>query len=136
MDQDKLGDAGRASRRTRYRRGGFLPFEEARAYARSLNLKGRDEWSTWAKSTARPANIPASPSKPYKDKGWLGWGDWLGTLRTQRGTFLSFKEAREYARSLNLKSQGAWAEWTKSAARPSNIPASPTDVYKNKGWLG
>ena len=27
----------------------------------------------------RPDDIPSDPGRVYKDKGWAGWADWLGT---------------------------------------------------------
>ena len=107
----------------------FLPFEEAREFTHSLNLKTEKEWREWSKSGMRPSNIPGSPDKTYKNKGWLGWDDFLGN------NFLPFEEAREYARSLNLKNQIEWQKWSKSGMRPSNIPGNPDKTYKNKGWL-
>ena len=50
--------------------------------------------------------------------------------------FLPFKQALEYARSLNLKGQAAWVMWTKSKDRPSNIPSAPHIIYKHDGWQG
>ena len=48
-------------------------------YARSLNLKCKDEWKAWCKSGKRPANIPGCPDKVYKHDGWHGYAHWLGT---------------------------------------------------------
>ncbi len=56
---------------------GWRPFEEARAYARSLKLKGSNEWRVFSASSDRPADIPSSPDQVYKDQGWASWGDWL-----------------------------------------------------------
>ncbi len=47
----------------------FLPFEEARAYARPLGLRTRTEWAAWAKSTDRPASIPSSPLSHLQEPG-------------------------------------------------------------------
>jgi superfamily II DNA or RNA helicase len=55
----------------------FLPFEEARFFVHSLQLKKLDEWYAWRKTTNRPSDIPTDPSIIYKDH-WLSWGDWLG----------------------------------------------------------
>ena len=109
----------------------FLPFEEAREYARSLNLKNTTDWKKWSKTKERPSNIPSDPLRTYKDTGWQGWGDFLGNGNLE---FLPFEEAREYARSLNLKNNIEWRKWSKSEMRPSNIPSSPNRFYKNKGW--
>jgi superfamily II DNA or RNA helicase len=58
----------------------FLPFEEAREFVRSLNLKNNREWSKWSKSGMRPSNIPGDPNTVYKNKGWKSWADFLGTI--------------------------------------------------------
>lgn len=50
--------------------------------------------------------------------------------------FLSFEEARKYARSLRLTSSVKWFEHCKSNDFPNNIPKRPEDYYKNKGWKG
>ena len=57
----------------------FLPFKKALFYARSLNLKSKDDWKAWCKSGERPANIPCCPEKVYTHEGWQGYGHWLGT---------------------------------------------------------
>ena len=116
----------------------FLPFEEAKEYARSLELKKHKEWWEWSKSGMKPSNIPTNPNKIYKNKGWLGWGDFLGTgnVAPKNREYLSFKQARDLVRSKKFKNQTEWEEWSKSGMRPSNIPGSPDGVYKNKGWLG
>jgi hypothetical protein len=66
----------------------------------------------------------------YKDKGWVGYGDWLGT------SFLPFTEARDFVRKLGLKNYHEWNDWRTSDKRPKNIPSSPRSVYANKGWCG
>ena len=113
----------------------FLSFEEARVYARSLNLNC-EEWIEYSKSSDRPNNIPSNPSTVYKNKGWINMLDFLGTvsMSNRDRVFLSFEEAKEFARSLGLQSQIAWIEYCKSGDKPINIPSNPNCVYKNKGW--
>ena len=53
-------------------------FEEARGYARSLRLKSKKEWQEWRKTKERPPDIPSSPDRVYKGKGWIGLADFLG----------------------------------------------------------
>ena len=115
----------------------FLPFEEAREFVRSLGLKSSIEWSEYCKSGKRPNNIPSAPSKVYKNKGWKGMGDWLGTGRIadQFKVYRPFKEARKFARSLGLKNAGEWQEYSKSEDKPDDIPSRPSRTYKNKGWI-
>ena len=111
----------------------FLPFKEARAYVRSMELNGQKEWQEWARSS-RPNSIPSSPSTIYKDE-WVGLVDWLGAGKvcTRTKVFLPFKEARAYVRSIKLNGQREWFEWAKSF-RPDNIPSSPHTIYKDE-WV-
>jgi hypothetical protein len=69
---DWLGTGAIAPHKRPYR-----PFEEARAHVRRLGLKSGANWRAWAKSSARPPDIPAAPDRVYKARGWIGWGDWL-----------------------------------------------------------
>ena len=85
-----------------------------------------------------PAKIPSTPHAVYKHDGWQGYGHWLGTGNQVGGKldFLPFKEALLYARSLKLKTQKEWDAWSKSGARPVNMPASPHRTYTHDGWQG
>ncbi|TYQ26379.1 methyltransferase domain-containing protein [Pseudanabaena sp. UWO311] len=116
----------------------YRPFEEARAFARILLLKGREEWIVWAKNGEKPDDIPTNPPQTYKDKGWLGWGDWLGTdsIANQNRVFLPFDDARAFVHKLQLKNQKQWREWVKNDKIPDYIPANPARTYKDKGWNG
>lgn len=113
-------------------------FEEARAYARSLRLSGRAEWEKLSKSGARPNDIPLIASQTYKNKGWLGWADFLGTNNVQGGQqiFRDFFDARAYVRLLKLSGYGEWKRWSKSGDKPDNIPSNPDKTYKSAGWSG
>ena len=108
----------------------FLPFEEGRKFVCSLNFKGQSEWREFAKSGSLPDDIPATLDRVYKDKGWTGYRDWLGT------EYLPFEEARKLSRSLNLKSTTEWIKFAKSDNLPIGIPASPQHFYKEQGWAG
>jgi hypothetical protein len=57
----------------------FLPHTEARAYIRKLGLKNQREWNIFRKSKKRPAFIPTNPHRVYRNDGWKGLRDWLGT---------------------------------------------------------
>ena len=69
---------------------GFLPFEEARAFARGLGLKNDKEWREWRKLN-RSSNIPTHPDRDYRGHEWKGCGDFLGTgnVKNNRGRHLS-----------------------------------------------
>ena len=116
----------------------YRPFVEAREFARKLNLNTRAEWRNLAQSGQLPADIPKAPDYKYKDQGWEGYGDWLGTgaIQAQARTYLPFKEARDFARTLNLKSWSDWRTYVKTNSLPRDIPACPERVYREKGWKG
>ena len=59
----------------------FLPFREARAFVRLLDLSSSKEWSGFCKAGLLPHEIPKNPHRIYAAKGWEGWRDWLGTGR-------------------------------------------------------
>jgi hypothetical protein len=73
---DWLGPGRVANKDRQYR-----PFAAAREFVRGLGLKSREDWSAYAKSGKRPADIPAYPEGVYANEGWSGVGDWLGTGR-------------------------------------------------------
>ena len=116
----------------------FLPFEEALAVARSLNLASSNEWKVWSREGLRPPDVPASPGEIYKDRGWQGWGHWLGTGNQGNPTvpFLPFEDALAVARSLGLASSTEWRAWCKEGMCPPNVPRGPNEVYKDAGWQG
>ena len=114
----------------------YRSFEEARKYARSLNLKNEKEWRKVIKTNKFPEDIPHNPLGFYKEQ-WIGMGDWLGSGQRNRNIpYKPFKEARKYAKSLNLKSSSEWVKHTKKPGFPEDIPKDPRIVYKNKGWKG
>jgi hypothetical protein len=113
----------------------YLPFEEARSFARSQNLKSQKEWKAFVKSESIPQNIPATPQQFYAGKGWNGWWDFLG-ISGRINKYVDFEEARTYVHTLNLKTIEEWDTFSKSERKPHNIPYSPYQVYRHKGWNG
>lgn len=113
----------------------WLPFEEAREYARSLGLKSTIEWQAFVKTKVIPSNIPKRPDNAYKNSGWISWGDWLGTERRIRG-YRSFEDAKKVALSLKLSSRSHWIVAYDEGLIPNDIAKNPDISYKNKGWLG
>ncbi len=125
---DWLG-TGFVHRRLRH----YRPFTEARDFARSLGLKSTAEWYDRVKG-GLPIDTPASPEHVYAKQGRISWGDWLGTgaIAARLRPYRSFPEAREFARSLGLKSVAEW--WARTSQLPEDIPASPQKVYVGQGW--
>jgi len=115
----------------------FLRFEEAREYIRNLDLKNAQQWQHYykgdLKDLIKPDNIPWNPQVVYAEN-WVNMKDWLGTA------WRSFEEAREYVRNLGLDGQIQWRQYCKGELlghepKPSDIPASPSSVYENTGWI-
>jgi superfamily II DNA or RNA helicase len=140
---DWLGTGTVASFLKKYRQ-----FGRARTFARSLNLNSETEWRAFSRKRLPnkgnlPADIPANPSQTYRNKGWLGWGDWLGTNRiaSQKIKYRDFIEARLFARSLQLKKGTEWrllcaGLLPEKGKLPVDIPANPYQTYSGKGWVG
>ena len=112
-------------------------FEDARKFAHTLELNTLNEWTKFTQSNRRPDDIPVHPERTYKNE-WKGSGDWLGTgtVASKDRVYRPFKEAREFAQSLNFKSRKDWEKYSKSGQKPEDIPFLPRRNYKNewKGW--
>ena len=111
-------------------------FEEAREFALSLAaINTLKEWVDYARSGKLPNDIPRDPRNAYKNKGWKGMGDWLGTgyVATFRRQYLPLAEVKDFARSLKIKTQHEWQKYCKVNKLPDNIPANPDTVYKKQG---
>ena len=108
----------------------FLFFEDAQKKAQAFGFKNRRDYQ------ARCKNIPGLPSNPdinYKDKGWKGWGDFLGTGRSPQVSeeILPFEEAREKAQEFGFKDRYHYFAMYESIPE---LPRYPEIVYRNKGW--
>jgi hypothetical protein len=114
---DWLG-TGRVS--TKLRR--FRSFKEARAFARGLGLKSIADWRAYCGSGKKPHDIPVHPYGAYAKDGWSNWSDWLGTatVASYLREYRSFKEARDYVRSLGLTK----IEWPTTAS-----PATSQKIF-------
>ena len=130
---DWLGSGTVASRLKKYR-----TFEEARDFVHRLKLKSVKEWKDYCKAGQKPEDIPAKPERTYKQDGWKGLGDWLGTgsIASFLREYKPFEEAREFVHKLELKSGEEWKDYCKSGQKPEDIPAYPNQTYKQVGWKG
>jgi hypothetical protein len=78
-----------------------------------------------------PTDIPLDPNSYYKGKGWNGFADFLGTTRQ----WLPFEQAREFVRSLGIKSQDEYLNYCRSGKRQTDIPSDPDRVYKGRAGM-
>ena len=106
-----------------------LSYEEARKFVRKLGFRSSTDWYEYRISGKRPKNIPTHPEKVYK-KEWIDMYDFLGTKPVQ---YVSFKQARKFVRSLNIKSATEWVDWCRKNKRPLGIPNHLSDIY-NEEW--
>lgn len=139
---DWLGTGNIANQLKEYR-----SFHEARKFVHTLQLQSRNEWQKYCygeihRKGIKPDDIPFKPQRTYKNKGWSGWGDWLGTgyvanfLRKYR----SFFKARAFVHRLHLKGASEWKKYCKGelkgkGKKPIDIPYSASKIYKDKGWI-
>jgi hypothetical protein len=137
----------------------FLPFNEARAFVRSLGLKSVEEWMAYSGGRLpgkpkRPANdIPARPDVEYSKvehaKAWTDWPDFMGYKNNYDKNWWPFEQARAWVHKLELwryRPQGggqvSWKAYCSKKIpnlppRPeNNIPTAPDSVYKESGWKG
>lgn len=131
------------------RRRQYRPFLEARKFVQSLGLGGQKDWFRYCRGDlpekgTKPDDIPAKPREIYKDAGWIGYGDWVGTgTQAASGVWRPFEQAREFARALGLKNSTEWQQYASGKypdlpLRPRDIPSAPhmLAAYKVAGWAG
>ena len=111
-------------------------FKEAREFARGLGLKGEKQWRVFAKSNKRPEDIPYAPDQVYKNYGWAGYSNFLGTVTDRKKQWRPFSEARAFVHTLGLRGFDEWRKYASSGQRPDDIPSSPENHYRDEGWAG
>ena len=128
--------------------GKWLPFREARAFARTLKLPGQKAWKHYCSGRmphlpSRPKKVPTAPDSVYADEGWVSYSNWVGLAneRKVRNVTRDFESARAFARSLGLRSSSEWDKYHAKKIpglpeRPLDIPSKPGKVYADKGWAG
>ncbi len=90
-----------------------------------------------------PPDIPANPNQTYKNEGWSGWGDLVGTgaIAPFFKKYRNFYSARKFAQGLQLKNRNEWTEYCHGLRQnlphlPKDIPIAPWALYKNRGFNG
>jgi hypothetical protein len=110
-----------------------MTYEDARAFVQSKKITGDASFRKYKKENKLPKNFPRVPDNYYLNQGtWKGWGDFCntGNISTRDIEYRPFNEAREFVRSLGLKTTEEWREYCKSGKKPDDIPAAPWRVYK------
>jgi hypothetical protein len=120
--------------------GNYLQFKVARDFVCSWQFENKKAWQRFLlfspnKTKFSQLKVPSGPQKIYIDE-WKGWDDWL-----HGPGFFPFEEAREFARSLKLKTKHDWEKYRNDEllgvpSKPETIPYSPAVAYRKqwKGW--
>lgn len=101
----------------------FVSYEDAQKWGKEQGLKNSTEWRNYKN---RPSDIPSEPEYVYKEQ-WNGWTAFLG------GKFVSYEEARKWAKENGIRGKNDWF----NRIKPSNIPSNPQHTYKEQwnGWF-
>ncbi len=121
----------------------WLPFENARELARSLDLEYQEDWVAYVegiikRASSLPDDIPSDPSEVYRHSGWKDWTDWL--LPPDRYLEYShFEKAKRFVWCLQIPSKNEWFEYMRNEEPIHNnygllIPKRPNLEYKDDGW--
>ena len=106
----------------------FPSFEEAKQIAQEAGIKTKSEY----RERYRELALPSKPESIYKDQGWQGWRDFLGTGRIHRTNFPSFEEAKEIVQGAGIKTRLEY----RGKYNELGLPSSPHRTYKAQGWRG
>ena len=114
--------------------GNWRSYEECKKHAQKLKFKNKKQWFLYTQSKDYPKDMPKSIDDVYKNE-WEGTGIFLGYKTTRFGEFVSYDEAKKFARNKNIKSYNEWIILTQSKSFPDNVPKAPHLLYKEfEGW--
>ena len=118
----------------------YRKFESARKFARSLGLKNYNEWIKYCKTNdTKPLDIPQDPINQYKNAGWIGYGDWLGTgnIHYNKRELIDLIDLKKLIKKQGLKSTKDWERYYEKNRSDfiNNIPKYPNIAYKKRGWI-
>ena len=114
----------------------YLPYYQAKYYARTVQLTSRSKWLEWHREQG-PKTIPRHPDRVYEE--WETWGEFLGTdnvpIPQIKRNWRPYNELIKYVHKLELSSEPEWRKWISSDGRPDDIPKWPERVYNEwGGW--
>jgi len=112
----------------------WRPFEKVKEYIQKFEFKSTTEFKKAWKEGRLAFDIPSKPRRVYKDAGWISMPDFLGYDDPVQD-WRPFNEARKFVRSLGLKSESEWRDYSKSDEKPIDIPKSPSHVYAEEGFI-
>lgn len=103
-------------------------FSECKKVAQDLKLKSNKDWVKYCRKNNN-RQLPITPDRIYKDKGWNGWPDFLG-----KENILTYNEAKNYLKNYKLHQIKGYRAAIKNGII-KNLPINAQNFYKNKGWV-
>jgi hypothetical protein len=79
---NRKGVRGRVPRNVigkRLRNYSYLPYDQAKIIMKKFSLKNWNDWYNFRNTDLRPSQIPSTPERYYKDKGWVNMKDFLSS---------------------------------------------------------
>lgn len=125
----------------------LIPLEELKQQVQKYGIKSQSEYKEAKAKKILPDTMPGVKTlyDRYKDHGWKGFGDFLGTGRIpdiykRKLIFKDFKTCRAFVRKLKLENAERWYEFARSGKKPEWIPSHPNRVYREwisfSDWIG
>jgi superfamily II DNA or RNA helicase len=116
--------------------GNWRSYEEAKEFVLKLKIKSESQYKDYYKQKKLLFDIPLTPYRVYKNKGWKSWGEFLGTgeIAYRFRKYIDFYELKKIVRKLNFKNSNDYFKNYISIQHQKFIPSAPYNIYKNKGW--
>jgi len=115
-----------------------ISYQQAREYAKTLNLFQERQWVKHTKTKNFPKNIPKLPDIYFgRRKKWISWEDFLGYDKERNYKFDTYENAKQIFRKNNLKSLREIQKFAREYNKNHKIklPTNPNIVYKHQ-WKG
>jgi superfamily II DNA or RNA helicase len=117
----------------------YFSYREAKKKIKKLNLKNIVDFRNLSKKNLLNKKIPKVPNDFYKNKGWNGWGDFLGTgnlsPKIKYQLYLSFENAKKLIKKNNITTAKEYINFKSFNKNSFYLPSSPATIYK-KSWKG
>jgi hypothetical protein len=101
-----------------------ITYEKLKKLNTMKNITSVAAYKVAIKSGILLVNSPTNPPAYFKSE-WDGWDNFLA----YKQRFVSFEEARSFARRLGLKSSYEWRQYCREGGKPSYIPVLPDRDY-------
>lgn len=113
----------------------YASYEEAKQIIAGANPRPRTraEYEAAIRSGILPDSLPLNAPLIYKNSGWKGVGDYLGTGRiaTQNQKFMSYEDCKQVILAMKTRptSQKEWQDMAKRRLLPTGVPHDPVGTY-------